>query len=107
MLAAARIIALEAARLASRWSRQIPPDVLRHVTATDSAATIKSDVGPAYPNEVIRVRHPVYGNRRVWVTNDYRPFLAPAAQAKADAAAAEIAKSIDDICHELGFKGAG
>jgi hypothetical protein len=41
------------------------------------------------------------------VTNDHRPFLVPAADAKADDAAAEIAKSIDDLCHDLGYKGTG
>jgi hypothetical protein len=110
MLAAAAIIAREAQALAATWSVQIPPTM--KVTASDSTFKVSSAVGPSYPNEVAGVRHPVYGPtlrnpHPAWVTNDYRPFLAPAVDAKADAAAAEIAKSIDDFCHDLGFKGSG
>jgi hypothetical protein len=110
MGAAALIIAREAQRLAAAWSVQVPPSI--KVKAASSSATISSGVGPSYPNEVIRVRHPVFGPtlrnpRPGWVTNDHRPFLAPAADAKADDAAKEIAKSIDDLCHDLGFKGTG
>ena len=103
MRAAAQIIARQAMADAAAWSVQIPPSI--KVKARDSTATITSSVGPAYPNEVPGVRHPVYGNRRNWVTNQYRPFLAPAADMKADAATAEIAKYIDDVCHENGFEG--
>lgn len=105
MLAAAAIIANDARVRAAAWSVQIPGTL--KLKATDSTATITSDRGPSYPNEVLGVRHPVYGNRHVWVTNQYRPFLAPAAAAKADAATAEIAKTIDDFCHDLGFEGTG
>jgi hypothetical protein len=107
MLAAAVIIAREAQLLASTWSVQVPPSM--RVQATSSTATISSGVGPSYPNEVIRVRHPVFGGRNTsrpwapWVTNEHRPFLAPAADAKADEAAQEIAKVIDDIARRDGF----
>ena len=115
MRAAGLIIAREAQRLAAVWSEQIPPSV--KVKARGNTATISSGVGPSYPNEVIRVRHPVFGfghtgnawsathrPRPPWVTNEHRPFLVPAADAKADDATREIAKYIDDVCHELGFK---
>ena len=106
MLAAAAQIANEARVLAGAWSVQIPPTM--RVTATESTALISSGVGPSYPNEIIRVRHPVFESqerwgRTPWVTNEHRPFLAPAAESKADAAAAEIAKSIPDFCAGLGF----
>ena|SRR5215469_9539164 len=107
MRAAAEIIAREARRLASAWSKQIPPEMT--VTATTGAATIRSHTGPSYPNEMPRIRHPVFGPtarnpRPGWVTNAHRPFLAPAATAKADDAAAEIAKTIDDTAREMGFE---
>ena len=110
MLAAGAIIMRQAQVLAAGWSEQIPPTM--KLTATDSTATISSAVGPSYPNEVPRVRHPVFGPtlrnpRPAWVTNKHRPFLAPAADAKADAATAEIAKCVDDFCHDLGFTGSG
>jgi hypothetical protein len=102
-VAAAKIIAAEARRLASRWSVQVPPSI--RVTGGGTSATITSAVGPSYPNEVAGVRHPVYGNRHNWVLNQYRPFLAPATDAKADAAAEEVAKVVDDIAHAAGFVG--
>ncbi len=101
MLAAATIIAREAQRLAATWSVQVPPSI--RVSAKANEAEISSRVGPSYPNEVRRVRHPVYGNRQVWVLNEYRPFLAPAAVAKADEAAREIAKTVDDLARQAGF----
>ena len=101
MAAAAWIIAREAMALASVWSEQVPPSI--RVYGRARYAVIFSQVGPSYPNEVKNVRHPVFGNRKEWVTNKYRPFLAPAAVAKADAAAAEIGMTIDDICHSLGY----
>ncbi len=101
MAAGAAIIAREAQRLAAPWSKRIPPSM--RVSAGDTTALISSGVGPSYPNEVKGVRHPVFGNREVWVLNQYRPFLAPAAEAKADEAAAEIAKTVDDIAHANGF----
>src|SRR5262244_4613236 len=110
MRAAALIIAREAQRLAATWSVQVAPSI--KVKASGNTAEIKSAVGPSYPNEVKGVRHPVFGPtlrnpRPGWVTNEHRPFLAPAVDAKADAAAAEIAKAIDDAAHEAGFKGTG
>ena len=102
MAAAAWIIAREAMALASVWSEQVPPSI--RVYGRARYAVIFSQVGPSYPNEVKGVRHPVFGMPKVsWVDNAYRPFLAPAAVAKADAAAAEIAMTIDDYCHSLGY----
>lgn len=108
MRAAGLIVAREARKLAALWSEQIPPSI--RVTARDKVATISSHTGPSYPNEVNRVRHPVFGPtmrnpRPGWVTNKHRPFLVPAADAKADEAAAEIARYVDDVARENGFKG--
>src|SRR5712692_180642 len=94
MLAAGEIVAAEAAGFARVWSRQIPPGL--RVDATSDTVTITSQVGPSYPNEVPRVRHPVFGNPRVWVTNEYRPFLVQAADRRIDEATAVIARVVDD-----------
>jgi hypothetical protein len=107
MRRAGLLVAAEARRLAGAWSKQIPPEI--SVRAYVNKAIITSQVGPSYPNEMPRVRHPVFGPtlrnpRPGWVTNAHRPFLAPAAAAKADDATREIAKTIDDYCRELGFE---
>jgi hypothetical protein len=99
--AAAEIIAAEARRIAARYSETIPPSI--HVSGVGDRWSVIADAPAAYPNEVLGVRHPVFGNRHVWVTDAYRPFLAPATDAKADAAAEEIGKTVDDWTKERGF----
>ena len=96
---AAQIIA-DQARVNAGWSRKIPPSIKVSGSATIS---ISSSAGPAYPNEIPGVRHPTFGHRP-WVTNAHRPFLAPAADERADAAAEQFAKVIDDWAAEYGFK---
>ena len=105
MRAACEIVAREASRLASGWSEQIPPSMRIH--ASQDVGIILSATGPSYPNEIPGVRHPVFGNRREWVTNEYRPFLAPAAVSELGAVAEEIGMEIDDLCHSLGYTGSG
>lgn len=110
MRAAAVIVARRAQLLAGAWSVKIPPSIKVSVKA--SSAEISSQVGPSYPNEVEGVRHPVFGPTAKnpdppWVTNEHRPFLEPAAEQTADAVAAEVGRSIDDLCHDLGFEGTG
>lgn len=100
LAAAAGIIADGARANAAGFSKQIPPSV--KVSVSGNTATIESGVGPAYPNEVDHVRHPVFGHD-VWVTNAHRPFLAPAADKLAGAAMARYAKKVDRMCRQAGF----
>jgi hypothetical protein len=98
--AAAEEIADGARALAAPWSQQIPPNI--SVVVTGNTAIISCDVGPAYPNEVPGVRHPTFGHDP-WRTNEHRPFLGPAADARAGAAMAKYAQKIDRLCREAGF----
>jgi len=100
LAAAAQIIA-DGARELAAWSKQIPPAI--SVEASASMATISCQVGPAYPNEVAGVRHPTFGHDP-WVTNQHRPFLGPAADAKADAAMRRYAGKIDKWAKNAGFR---
>lgn len=105
--AAATIIADGARALAAGWSAQIPGRI--SVSVTGNVATISCDAPPAYPNEIEGVRHPVFGPTAKnpdpkWVPNQYRPFLAPAADAKADAAMARYAGKIDSMARKAGFR---
>lgn len=115
---AAEVIASGARDLASRWSRRVPGSI--SVSVDGRVATITADAPPAYPNEVKGVRHPVYGSRArelraiaegkghgrgwTWVTNQWRPFLAPAADAKADQAMLRYAQKIDRMARAAGFE---
>jgi hypothetical protein len=56
-----------------------------------------------YPNEVEGVFHPTYGHRP-WVKNQYRPFLGPAADAKASDAMKRFAEKYDRLLAKAGFK---
>jgi hypothetical protein len=97
--AAAGIVADQARELAG-WSRRIPADI--RVEVHGNLATISSSVGPAYPNEIAGVRHPTFGHDP-WVTNQHRPFLAPAADAGADKAMARYAQKIDGWARKAGY----
>jgi hypothetical protein len=103
---AAEVIA-EQARENASWSHRIPPSIT--VSGGAGGVSIMSDAPPAYPNEVDGVRHPVFGGRGTsrpeapWVKNEFRPFLAPAADQRIDEAAEKFAQVIDDWAKEHGY----
>jgi hypothetical protein len=106
LAAAANIIADAARDLAGAWSATIPGAI--KVEVHGNTAIISCAAGPAYPNEVAGVRHPVFGPTAKrkdppWVTNKHRPFLGPAADARAGAAMARYAQKIDKMCRKAGF----
>jgi hypothetical protein len=90
--AAADLIATSAKGLAGTWSRQIPDSI--SVAVDGKVATISASAPPARPAE-LRLRHPLFGDREHWYAAPGSPFLAPAADAKSDAAMARYAKKID------------
>jgi len=90
----------DGARGLAGWSKQIASSI--SVDATDAEAVISTDVGPAYPGET-RARHPLFGNRKHWYGPPGKPFLGPAADARAGAAMAKYAKKIDRMVRESGL----
>lgn len=48
-------------------------------------------------------RHPVYGNRKVWVSQRARPFFAPAVRAQSGRVADEIRGVVSKVARENGF----
>lgn len=48
-------------------------------------------------------RHPVFGNREVWVPQAARPFLEPALEAKGDEAGRRITDAVDEATRDAGF----
>lgn len=106
---AARIIADQAKANASGWSARIPPSI-RVRGGGGLEVSVIATAPPAYPNEIPGVRHPVFGGRGTrrphapWVTNQHRPFLAPAADQKADAALKEFGHVVDSWAVKAGFR---
>lgn len=102
LAAAAGVIADRAKALAALWSRSVPGSI--SVSVSGNTATITASAPPAYPNEIKGVRHPVFGRESErWVTNQYRPFLAPALEESMDPAMARYARKIDRMCRSAGF----
>jgi hypothetical protein len=105
---AAEIIADQARANAAPWSVRIPPAM--QVAVVYPVAYVSNSAPPAYPNEVKGVRHPVFGGRGTarpdapWVTNEYRPFLAPAADQAGDAAADAFGDYALELAMEHGYR---
>ena len=99
------------ARANAGWSSLVPGSV--KVRGGRSGVYIVAG-GPkapaAYPNEVAGVKHPVFGGpgtsrpKAPWVTNEHRPFLAPAGDEGADGAAEIVARVCDDWAIENGVR---
>ena len=98
--AAADVIASGAKALAS-WSRKIPPSI--GVAVAGNVATISADAPNARPAE-LRLSHPLFGDRHHWYGPPGEPFLAPAADARSDAAMARYAQKIDRLAHAAGYR---
>lgn len=108
LMEAAKVIADQAKENAAGWSARIPPSI--RISGSYPEIIIRASAPPAYPNEIPGVRHPVFGGRGTkrpeapWVTNEHRPFLAPAADERINEAAEKFAVIIDDWAIKRGYK---
>ena len=98
---AARVIADDARARAAVWSETIPPSIT--VDVTGKLATITASAPVARPAE-LRLRHPLFGDRRHWYGPPGTKFLAPAADAKAGTALVIYSKVIDDWARRDGYR---
>jgi len=98
--AAAELIADDAKDLAGSWSRKIPPTIETSIDGL--VATVSASAPNARPAE-LRLRHPLFRDRHHWYGPPGEPFLAPAADARANAAMARYAQKIDRWAREAGF----
>jgi len=48
-------------------------------------------------------RHPVFGNKEVWVDQDMHPFLTPAAERTAPRFTAKLVETLDEVTHTITF----
>lgn len=106
------IIASEARSL-SDWSSRIPGTVRVRTSFREDREKVSVIAGGsgaphARPYEGIATqgdtfRHPVYGNREVWVSQDKRPFIFPAAEAKGEEVTGLVRAALDDAAASIGF----
>lgn len=103
LVQAAQEIASGARDNAASWAKTgATVASIRVEQVDDNTVNIVADSGAAYPNEVQGVRHPTFGHDP-WRTNQYRPFLAPAAADRADEAAQKWAERATTLARQAGF----
>jgi hypothetical protein len=115
---AGEIVAVAARELASEHSEKIPPTVkVRTAGATvaviaggkDAAIAPLFELGNTGGSKSAaaarrdKFRHPVYGNRQVWVDQDMHPFIAPAAAAHMLAVERDVVGALDDAARLITF----
>jgi hypothetical protein len=106
---AAEIIA-EAVKAAAEAlpSKKIPPTVRSYVRAGIGYVTAGGTGGQEAPNahmfETPGARHPLFGNKKHWYNQPYRPFMEEGAEAAADEAAEAYADATIGVwAKESGF----
>ncbi len=104
----AELVAVEA-RLMSSWSSRIPGSVRVAGAGTRvlvKAGGAKAPHAAAYEHhgQPGAFRHPVYGNRAVWVSQKARPFLLPAALKNMPKVRDLAAEGVDLAFREAGFR---
>lgn len=93
------------------WSSRIPGAIALSVTGTRIGVKASRRKAPhARPYEGISgvfgakgFRHPVFGNRQVWVAQAARPFMAPAVKENQEAFFEEAAEIVDDAARQVGW----
>jgi hypothetical protein len=104
---------LPAAQANASWSSRIPKAIKPQVTQKVIALRVARGVAPhARPFEGLQTgmrgrkvfRHPVFGNREVWVSQPTRPFLAPAFLDNHDEAVKAASDAISEAAGQVGFK---
>ncbi len=103
----AELVAIEA-RLISSWSSRIPGSI--RVAGAGTRVLVKAGGAKAphaapfeHHGQPGTFRHPVYGNRQVWVSQKARPFLLPAAVKKAPAVGELASEGLKVVFAEAGF----
>lgn len=102
-----------AARSNASWSSRIPAAIKPSVGTRNIGARVASKQAPhgrAYEGlqkglrNNSHFRHPVFGNRNVWVSQATRPFLAPAFESNAAEATKAAEEAISQAASAAGFK---
>jgi len=109
--AAGEIVAAEARKISSEHSQTIPPSIkVRRRVATVAVQAGNADVPLAVLYEKgnkgsnpssTTFRHPVFGNKNNWVTENRYPFLRPAAEKTMPEVEALVLKELDAAIDEI------
>ena len=100
------------AKSRASWSSRIPGSIAVSVTGTKVGVKAKRNQAPhASAYEGFKngrtsgsFRHPVYGNRNVWVQQSTRPFLAPAVAAYEERFYDAAGAAIDEAGRAAGWR---
>lgn len=96
------------ARARASWSSRIPGAIGTTATRKGAGLTVKARGAPhARPYEGLggrsSWRHPVFGNRSVWVSQGTRPYLMPAVDAHVDEANEKAHDAVERAARKVGF----
>lgn len=105
--------ALQDVRSRASWSTKIPKATRLQISLAGkrpgvAVVTNRKQAPHARPLENQgrqgRVRHPLFGNRKVWVTQPARPFMTPAAPPWQEEVRDGIADAVDRVARRHGFR---
>lgn len=108
---AGKIVAADA-KLRASWSTRIPRAISVRTSFTKTRPGVsvivdrkKAPHGRPYEHGggPGTFRHPVFGNREIWVSQRARPFLEPALEAKGNEAGRRITDAVDEATRDAGF----
>lgn len=98
----------DAAKQNAAWSTRIPGAIAKTVAGRRLGLRVRSAKAPhARPYEGMSgatFRHPVFGNRSVWVSQQARPFLKPAVESHRDEFMEAAGKAVDEAAQQTGWK---
>lgn len=100
---------MPAAKSNASWSSRIPGAIKPQATTKGIGLRVARGKAPhGRPFEGIRggstFRHPVFGNREVWVSQNTRPFLQPALDDNREAAVEGAQKAMMEAAKSAGFR---
>lgn len=93
----------KAAQQNARWSKRIPPAIATSVTTKAVAVVARRARAPHVGIFEYGGRHPVFGNRDVWVEQKPRPYLRPAVAAVAPLVVPEMNAAMDRAIKKAGL----
>lgn len=104
------------ARSNASWSSRIPDAIRMRVSFSARGAGVsvvasKARAPHGRPYEMGskgtqgELKHPVFGNRKVWVSEAARPFFFPAVRSATPKMIRDMDRVISDAAREAGFKG--